>query len=514
MIKWKNTLSMIIVINLFVCLRILYAGNVPANNNDNFINAASKLQQQLDDSLTELSSLRERIVSEKIPLNKELNDRENELIQIRRDYQKKSRLLDTRTLDLSNLSNEIKTRQEESTYVSNLLGEYIRNFESRLHIAELQRYETLLDETRLVAENSNLPEKEIYSKQVEIVNASLDRLNMALGGDSFNGTAINSTGLVKNGTFVIVGPTSIFSSDDGADIGIAEQRLGSLEPTIISFQNPSDTNASKQLVKESKGYLPFDPTLGNALKIESTKESLLKHLQNGGPVMIPIILLAVAAFIVAIYKWFVLSRQKKPSQKNIDVLLDAVSRYEQDDAIKAADKIKGPAGEMLVNAVKHIKEPSELIEEVMYEIMLSTRLKLQSLLPFVAISASAAPLLGLLGTVTGIINTFKLITIFGSGDVKTLSGGISEALITTKFGLIVAIPSLLIYAFLSRKAKSIISQMEKTAISFINQVNRTPCKRTVILKKDENDFISDLVPDSETSDNNIRKIVMNNTIGN
>ena len=63
---------------------------------------------------------------------------------------------------------------------------------------------------------------------------------------------------------------------------------------------------------------------------------------------------------------------------------------------------------------------------------------------------------------------------FGSGDVKTLSGGISEALITTEYGLIVAIPSLLIHAFLSRKAKGIINSMETAAVSFINQVSKTP----------------------------------------
>jgi CBS domain-containing protein len=128
---------------------------------------------------------------------------------------------------------------------------------------------------------------------------------------------------------------------------------------------------------------------------------------------------------------------------------------------------------MLAAGVQHIREPRELIEEVMYEKVLATRLKLERFLPFIAITAASAPLLGLLGTVTGIINTFKLITVFGSGDVKTLSGGISEALITTEFGLIVAIPSLLLHAFLSRKARGIVNQMEKAAVAFVNQVSKT-----------------------------------------
>jgi biopolymer transport protein ExbB len=124
--------------------------------------------------------------------------------------------------------------------------------------------------------------------------------------------------------------------------------------------------------------------------------------------------------------------------------------------------------------VEHLGEPRELIEEIMYETVLTTRLKVNRLLPFIAICAASAPLLGLLGTVTGIINTFKIITEFGTGDVKNLSGGISEALITTKFGLIVAIPSLLLHAFLSRKARNVIGEMERAAVAFVNQVSRTP----------------------------------------
>ena len=142
-----------------------------------------------------------------------------------------------------------------------------------------------------------------------------------------------------------------------------------------------------------------------------------------------------------------------------------------------AASIRGPAGEMLSAGIEHIQEPRDLVEEIMYEKILAAKLKLQSFLPFVAISASSAPLLGLLGTVTGIINTFKLITIFGSGDVKTLSGGISEALITTEFGLIVAIPSLLFHAFLSRKARGMLDQMEKAAVSLINQLTKNSVRK-------------------------------------
>jgi biopolymer transport protein ExbB len=104
--------------------------------------------------------------------------------------------------------------------------------------------------------------------------------------------------------------------------------------------------------------------------------------------------------------------------------------------------------------------------------MQRTQMRLQSMLPFIAICASAAPLLGLLGTVTGIMNTFTMIEVYGTGDVKTLSGGISEALITTEYGLIVSIPSLLLYAYLSSKARKVVNRMESTGVSFMNEVAR------------------------------------------
>ena len=98
------------------------------------------------------------------------------------------------------------------------------------------------------------------------------------------------------------------------------------------------------------------------------------------------------------------------------------------------------------------------------------RPKLERFLPFIALTAAAAPLLGLLGTVTGMIDTFNLITIFGTGDAKSLSSGISEALITTALGLIVAIPALILHGLLSRMARKKIDEMEQTAVSFINGV--------------------------------------------
>ena len=220
-------------------------------------------------------------------------------------------------------------------------------------------------------------------------------------------------------------------------VGTAEQRIGSLEPTQVPFADPADAEAAKRVAETGAGDLPLDPTLGNAHKIEATRETFVEHVKAGGLVMIPIFAMAGLAFLVALYKFLRFLFLRMPSKKQQVALLKSVAEHDAEAAKGIAARMKGPLGEMLRAGVDHLGEPRELIEEVMYESVLKARLKLNALLPFIAICAASAPLLGLLGTVTGIINTFKLLTVFGSGDVSNLSGGISEALITTKFGLIV-----------------------------------------------------------------------------
>lgn len=449
----------------------------PASQTKAFSEAEASAQRRLEQGLAELATLREAIAGAKVPLGRQLSELEDQLVEVRREYQETTRQLDTHTLDLSNLRSEIKSRQEEKTYISNLLSEYIRNFETRLHIAETQRYHEVLEAARLAPENSNLSETEVYEAQATLVTASLDRLYEALGGTRFEGRAVDPSGLVKHGTFVLVGPAALFRSDDGQTVGTAEQRLGSLEPTVLRFDSEAMAKAASKLIATGSGGFPLDPTLGNAHKIEATRETLVEHIKKGGVVMYPILGLFATAMLVAVFKWIDLMRIRQPSQKRVRALLRAIADHDKEAAATEAATIGGPTGAMLSAGVEHIEEPSALIEEVMYEKILTAKLKLQRFLPFVAISAAAAPLLGLLGTVTGIINTFKLITVFGSGDVKTLSGGISEALITTEFGLIVAIPSLLLHSFLSRKARGLIAQMEKAAIAVVNQISKTPFRR-------------------------------------
>jgi biopolymer transport protein ExbB len=435
--------------------------------------------RKLEESLAELARIRQGIAGEKIALSTKLHADEGAQTDARKEFDAAKRLLDGRTLDMGNLRNEIKAREQEKTYLSTLLTEYGRNLESRLHIVELQRYATAIEKARLATENSELKPAEVFSLQCAFVQTSLTRLEELAGGVRFTGRAAGPDGLVKAGAFVLLGPAAYFAADDGSICGMAEQRLGSLEPAVVPFANPQFTQITRALVTASgKGMMPFDASLGNAHKVEETKETVVEHFLAGGTVMWPILAIAVLAALVMLGKWIQLVCVRMPGRLALTNLLDAIRRGENKDAQTiAAGLSRGYVGDMLRAGAAMLGGEKDLAEEAMFEKLLDTRHRLQRLLPFIAVTAACAPLLGLLGTVTGIITTFKMMTIFGSGDIKMLSSGISEALITTEYGLYVAIPAVLAHSFLGRKSKSITDRMEQMAISVMGEIAKQEAGR-------------------------------------
>jgi biopolymer transport protein ExbB len=121
---------------------------------------------------------------------------------------------------------------------------------------------------------------------------------------------------------------------------------------------------------------------------------------------------------------------------------------------------------MLKSALGNIGATQEVLENTLQEGLLRETPRLERFLPTLGVLATIAPLLGLLGTVSGMINTFKVITAQGAGDANAMAGGISEALLTTQFGLTVAVPLILIHHMLSRRVDKIVGDMEEKGTAF------------------------------------------------
>jgi hypothetical protein len=190
-----------------------------------FEQVAGDVRQQLEQSLAELAALRERVAAEKIPMAQDLRELDELRLNARTDLQRALRTQDARNLDLTNLTTTVERGREQAAYLANLFADHGRNFEARLHIGELQRYEATLGAARLARDNPDLPRGELFAAELKVLEASLDRAADVLGGARFDGTAVDPTGLVRPGAFLVVGPTALFRSADGQHVGAAEQRL-------------------------------------------------------------------------------------------------------------------------------------------------------------------------------------------------------------------------------------------------------------------------------------------------
>lgn len=439
-----------------------------------FAQVAEEAKAELIAAEQELSQLRDRIASEKIPLSRRLTQLEAEVQAIRNEYNQTVSVTENREVRIDDLRNKVKLRSDENVYLRNTMGAYVRQFSTRIHAAELQDYKELADTAEHLAENEAASDSEKLAAQLEVVKASIGRVKNVMGGTMIKGDALGKNGVQVTGTFVLAGPFAYFS--DGADnIGFAEGDHTNVGfPLVVSRGVPKPVIATiADLAQDGEGSIPVDPTEGDALKLAMVEETFLEHIQAGGVVMIPLLLMFFVAAILTVLKLFEINSVKSPKPGTLQRILDSLNSGNKQDALEAANSVDGPFGDLLVAGVEHADQEKELLEEVLYERLLAAQPKLERFIAFIALTAAASPLLGLLGTVTGMIDTFKAITVFGTGDPATLSDGISVALITTEYGLIVAIPALLAQALLSRIAKGKLGEMEQAAVAFVNGLRTT-----------------------------------------
>ncbi len=430
--------------------------------------ASSEADRKLESALARLADSREAIGKEKIPLTAKRDALFDELQTLRREADRAQRLSDNQSADLSSMEANLAAQGEMVDYLINLSAEFGRTLGAQLDPSEASFYADRISASEAAVEDPYIKPLVQLGPQKAILAAGLDRMESLSGGATYPGSAITEGGLLEEGSFLRFGPVTFFASESGK-AGLVRQGQ-SLEPTAIPLAKGAFDANIAAVAQGETAALPLDATLNNALAIAATRQSLLEHIGKGGIWIYPILGFALLSLVVAAFKAFEIMTLPKPKDGLLAEVLSKLSDKKKEDAIKLANGADGPMGKMIQQGVRYSDHDPELVEEILYESMVETQPKVMRLLPFISVTAAVAPLLGLLGTVTGMINTFNRIKIFGTGDAKSLSGGISEALITTEFGLIVAIPSLLLYAILSRKAKGYLARMEKMSISFINGI--------------------------------------------
>jgi len=215
------------------------------------------------------------------------------------------------------------------------------------------------------------------------------------------------------------------------------------------------TSRIDTLTSATSGMYPIglDPTRGQLLSLLVQSPSLMERIAQGKTVGYVIIALGIFGLLMATWRLLVLSSTSAKVNRQIKNI-DQPSTNNPLGRILSVDK----AGD---------GEDLEAMELKLGEAILRETPKFNAMLPMLKIIAVVAPLLGLLGTVTGMIVTFQAITLYGAGDPKLMAGGISTALVTTVLGLVVAIPMVFLHTLVSSRARRLTQILQEEAAGML-----------------------------------------------
>ena len=194
-------------------------------------------------------------------------------------------------------------------------------------------------------------------------------------------------------------------------------------------------------------------------------------IKAGGPVMWPIIALSIAAAAIVLERLWSLQPARIIPPELHDKVWKLVAAGQLSDRHIEAIAENSPLGKVLAAGLANRHRPREWVKEAIEDTGRHVAHELERFLNMLGTIAAVSPLMGLLGTVIGIISAFNAITHDGVGDPKVLSGGIGQALITTAAGLVVAIPSLMGYRYLRGRVDELVVAMEKEAMRLVQSLD-------------------------------------------
>jgi biopolymer transport protein ExbB len=242
-----------------------------------------------------------------------------------------------------------------------------------------------------------------------------------------------------------------------ADVGYLEHDAG--EGSVSELLRQPDgrfTGSASDLFDAESGYVNFgiDVTRGGILGLLVETPTLGEKVDQGGIVGYSILALGAVGLLIAIWRFMGLTSASNKVR----------AQLKRDSA-----STDNPLGRVLAAYESNRNADTETIELKLSEAALKEMPGLTKGLLFIKVISVVAPLMGLLGTVTGMIKTFQVITLYGAGDPKMMAGGISQALVTTVLGLVVAIPMVLLHTIVSGQSRKIVNILQSQSAGLIAQ---------------------------------------------
>ncbi|AYC05278.1 MotA/TolQ/ExbB proton channel family protein [Vibrio cholerae] len=394
--------------------------------------------QELQAAKAELLAERNRLQKEADQLSSQFSDNENTL----------ARLEETLRLETGSLGEMFGVVRQNAKELQSELDQSVTGVEPRAHqqsIDDVVAAKTLPSMAQLRGLWQAMSEEIRASGQVQ--TTEIQWLNGQGETQTVPALRLGSLGLISEQGYV--------KWDNARQQALSYQQLPSDFPTFSHIRT---------LVDGDVVTMNVDPSRGVLLEQLALTPTLSQRLQAGGVIGNVILVLLGVGLIIALYRGAILAtlRQKIKAQ---------LKNPEQPG--------NNPLGRILAVYNKEQQRSVEALELRLLEAVVDEQNHLETGLSMLKLLAALAPMLGLLGTVTGMIETFQVITQFGNGDPKVMAGGISMALVTTVEGLIAAIPLLLAHNILSAQAEAIRNILEKQGIGLVAQQAERDCGAAV-----------------------------------
>lgn len=413
--------------------------------------------------------------------------------ELQQAYQKEYAFLESQLRDLRARTNEFTTSSQQNiaareAAIDRLEGEYIQ-LQSRGErindlLTEADRQAQAVEDNRDVLEATFLQSSTTLEPyQIEVIGS--EQYLAANDIDKLNTLFSESTSLLSD-LGKIRRETGAFFLPDGTEVNGTIIRLGNVAAYGVSPQGsgvlaPAGENRLKMWSEDAEEVAQAfnrnqQPASMQVFLFESLNKAIdekegktvLGVIASGGTIAWLIVGLGILALILIVLRFLFLRSASASTGKVVKDVGQLVQKNQLAKALEVCKRMKGATSRVVAAAIRNLDRDREHLEDIVSEAILHESSHLNRFGSFILVIAAVAPLLGLLGTVTGMISTFDVITEFGTGDPKLLSGGISIALVTTEVGLAVAIPTLLLGNLLSGWAEGIKDDMEKAALRVIN----------------------------------------------
>ena len=378
-------------------------------------------QQALNDSEKHISQQQQQLVQQYQAL-------QQQVVKLRQQTAVSRRAEDESTLGLTQLTERLKSWQDQQHYQQNQLASFMRQHQINAP------GQTLTDQLQASADYAARVARSLYPQwQTQDI--------------------ILQNGELTPAQVLTMGPVSWFYLPAIAQGGLLQHEKHATDNAKVALLLP-DSSALLQLQQQKQANLTFDPSLNKALMRSNQHESAVHHISKGGVWALPILAFALVALAIALHKaWQLWRLPAVPSSQLAQLNQTPLLGYSQE----------------LAQCARRF-DVGQQRDDALFAVLQHSKLALEARLGAIGVTAAVAPLLGLLGTVSGMIETFNMMTLFGSGDPQVVSGGIAQALITTELGLVVAIPALVLHALLSRQVRRYYQQLESLALGLSQQL--------------------------------------------